>query len=211
MKINIVKPTPDQPYIINNKDPIILRVACSAGINRSACVREYLSKRMHPDSIIYPQYGAHFSDYENDQIIIHQISHGDGFVELFETNKVPNIQYSIFQKLGTPCSGIIEDTHKEYHLDMDQTHHIEKYKNELYDTFWNIEHEGKKNIFILINEHQKTIDTVIQRLSDTGKSVDLVIINVIDTIYRPTSEHIKPQSYEAYCSFVHEISKYFNI
>lgn len=47
MTVNLIFPTHEKPYIIDSKIPIILRIACYAGVNRSATIREILKQEIH--------------------------------------------------------------------------------------------------------------------------------------------------------------------
>lgn len=198
MSINIIYPNVPNPYKIHTDVPIILRTACSAGVNRSAVVREYIKNNVHKESTIYPQYGAEYGDYDNYKIVIHTISN-DGFYDMFQNNKNSNVQMVIAEQLGYSIMDklIIEEEHRE------------DYKNKLIKTFWSTTPNNNiKNIFILINEDQRIIDLVIKRLKEVNEDVDLVILKISDVIYYTQSKTIVSQSVEAYKSFIHLV-KYF--
>ncbi len=201
--MNIFEPTIDKPYVINTKTPIILRTACSAGINRSATVREYIKNNIHDKSVILQQYGAEFADYNNKNIL--NITLGkDGFNDLFGIDKQKNIQCVIFNQLGYPEIG-------EYSTQVLKEEHRKDYKNIMVNYFWSVKMYDiryKKNIFILVNENQDVIDLVIKRLSEIKENVDLVILRIPDIIRNGRNKNIKPQSKEAYEHFVNVIKKY---
>ncbi len=199
--MNIFEPSIEKPYVINTKAPIILRTACSAGINRSATVREYVRHKIHNKSVVLQQYGAEFADYDNKKIL--NITLGkDGFSDLFGFDKQKNIQCVIFSQLGYPTIG-------DYSTQVLKEEHRKDYKNILINYFWTVKIYGtnhKKNIFILINENQDVIDLVIKRLYETKEDVDLVILRIPDIIR--DVRHVKSQSKEAYQQFVNVVKKY---
>jgi hypothetical protein len=201
--MNIIEPTVNKPYVIHKKIPIILRTACTAGINRSATVREYIKNNTHDKSVVLQQYGAKQGDYDNDEIF--HITFGkDGFSELFGTDKQQNIQSAIFSELGYPLIG-------DYDKQILKKEHTTNYKNAITNFYWSVKVYGlnhKKNIFVLVNEDQNTIDLVIKRLKDTNETVDLVILRIADTIRKPLDNNIKPQSKEAYEQFINIVKKY---
>ncbi len=74
--------------------------------------------------------------------------------------------------------------------------------------FWNIKTD-LKNVFVLINENDDVINTVIKRLAEANYLCDLVIIKEIDTIYKPNNDNIVSQSIDAYKIFLNNIKLYF--
>ena len=196
MSVTIFEPNVPNPYYIPTDIPVVLRTACSAGVNRSATVRECVKNNIHPDSIIYPQYGAEYADFDNNKIIIHNIEN-DGFYNLFGENKVPNIQMNIAKEI---YSESYNPTLTHTILEKDRT----AYKNMLIQKFW-ITNLQIKNIFIIINEDQRVIDLTIKRLNESNEHVDLIILRIPDVIYY-THNNIKRQSKEAYESFIRLIN-----
>ena len=196
----------DTPYIIPSNHPIILRVACAAGVNRSATMRQYLISKIHSDSIVLPQYGAYYGDYERNPIQSFDIDEPDGFNDLFGLAKTQNIQSKIFEQLGYPKVA----NHVANNMDMSNNSHVEFYKNQLI-SYWNLETIAKtnyKNIFILVNHHQNCQDIAFKRLSDANVAVDYVIVPVDDFINRPINPDMNPHSKEAYEEFYNMIIKH---
>jgi len=66
--MKVFYPTPSEPYIISSAEPIFLRLACATGRNRSPIILRFLMPHLHNNSTVLPQYGAFFSDYDNEQI-----------------------------------------------------------------------------------------------------------------------------------------------
>jgi len=185
-------------------------------------------RNIHPNSIVYPQYGAQFGgaqstsisqeksgNYIYDKIacintsarctrsFCETLCQQDGFIELFGNYKSPSIQESIFREIGYD----IED-HAELQY-IDQRHHA-KYKNILCNTYLKF-NSRYKNVFVLINNNQDVIDDTINLLKNhiENNYVDLVIVKCDDTIIHPIDRNIKAQSLEAYIQFVEMIRPYF--
>ena len=200
-QINTVKlfePSSDNPYVISKQDPIILRTACSAGVNRSATVREYIKYNAHLNSIIYPQYGACYGDYDNDEIVTFTIINNDGFQQIFNTNKCQNMQTIIFDQLNyTRPEDFIPNTLKHEHKQI--------YKEFMVKQYWSNNNKIYKNIFILINEDEEVIKLVHKRLSEINDLVDFVILRLPDIIFEPIDNTIVSQSREAYQEFINAI------
>lgn len=203
MNINNVKiyePSVSHPYIINRKETIVLKTACSAGVNRSATVREYVMSNISKNSVVYSQYGALHGDYDNKEIVTFTISNQDSFQQLFGCPKVQNIQTMIFDQLGYARANhfgkiILDEKHKSIYKDM------------IIKQYWKSHNENYKNIFILINEEESVIELVYKRLSELNDPVDFVILRVPDIIYTPVDIKISPQSLDAYKSFLDIIKK----
>ncbi len=195
--VTIYEPTPNNPYLIDKQTPLILRTACTAGINRSATVREYICPNIPKNSLIFPQYGAEYGDYGNKDIQYHTL-HSDGFIELFDKEKEINIQTSIFnnlgyQKIGDDSVQILDEKHREV------------YKETIKQQFWTVKNhmtQDNKNVFILINENETVINLVLKRLIKINESVDYVILRIPDVIYTPANNKVKSQSVEAYKGFI---------
>lgn len=198
---NIYYPSTHNKYKIPISVPIFLRVACSAGVNRSATFREFLKNHISANSIVMPQYGAKYGDYEAKQIINFETNERDGFYDVFGVDKSPSMQSIIFKKIGY---AVVPDF-TEQHLDMANNEHVEFYKSELLDTFWNVE-KDMMSVFVLINESEEVINCVIKRLA--GMKCDLVIVREHDCIYEPGNGIVR-QSGEAYRVFVSKIGDYF--
>lgn len=194
LTMKIIEPTINNPYKIPIDEPICLRVACTAGINRSATVREYIKNNIHNQSKIYPQYGAEYGDYDNDKIIMYSMINNDGFCEMFGKDKCDNIQMEIATELGYP---LIE---KNTHMIIKQGDK-ENYKTKLIESFW-VTNNNNKNIFIIVNENQNVIDLVAKRLEESKEMVDLVICKIPDIIYYPRDKKITSQSLKAYETFI---------
>ena len=231
MSIAVYNPTKKNPYVFGNK-PICLRTACSAGINRSATVREYIKKQLHPDSYCYPQFGAVFGDQDHSKItgyIFHKL---DGFYHLFGTPKCQNLQSIIMAKLGYKVQlddGTVDDSAEELdfcirqRLDMGNSMHLNQYCYYLENFFWKTKTDQKeidfgvegnkdlsnKNVFVIINENVETINKVYLRLAASYEDVDLVVIREDDTIYNSHPD-VEPQSLLAYETFVSRIRHYFS-
>lgn len=204
-KLTVINPTFEKPYVIDQLNPIILRVACSAGINRSAITRQYIKNNIHKGSIVFPQYGAQHGDYENGKIVCHQLFNlNDGFNELFGVAKCHNMQTIIFKQLGYE---VIANNYKGVVLDED---HRQQYAKQLIKLFWSTKDSGVdyKNVFVLLNESEDVINLVIKRLEQMDEKVDLVVLKVADTIYNPIIEGIKPDSLESYEYFLNIVKKF---
>jgi hypothetical protein len=201
--MNIFEPSVHKPYVINKNFPIILRTACSAGVNRSATVREHIKNNTHDKSVILQQYGAEHGDYDNDEIL--HITFGkDGFNELFGTDKQQNIQAAIFKEFGYPDI-------KNYSKQILKKEHVPDYKNAIQKYYWSVKFYGlnhKKNIFVLINENENIINLVIKRLKEVNENVDLVILRIPDIIRHPLNENIISQTKEAYIEFIDIVKKH---
>jgi len=201
--VNVYEPTTQNPYIINEKIPLILRTACTAGVNRSATVREYITPHIPIDSSICAQYGAEYGDYEN-KVIQYHTSHNDGFNELFGKEKATNVQALIFiNALGYPKL-------KDDSVQILDEHHRYIYTDIIRNTFWTVKDEitpQNKNVFILINENEDVIKLVLKRLTEVGEPVDYVVLRVPDVIHTPSNKKIKSQSIEAYKEFIEIIKK----
>ena len=216
--INTFEPTIKSPYVINTTGSAVFRIACSAGVNRSTTIREYIKSKVSKSNIFYQPYGAQYGNYNNSEIICIRTTESDGFAELFGHDKPPSIQASIFDQLNYPVSN---------HLALQKLNDVDKnkYKNIIMD-YWNLfqecdripgkefSHKGNiepksKNIFIIINDDKNVIENVRNELSKTNKSVDLVILNIPDIIYYPIDSKIKPQSLEAYQYFIQIASQLF--
>lgn len=193
--MNIYEPTVDQPYKIPS-DPITLRVACSAGVNRSATVGQYLKTIISQDSIVFPQYGADYGDYDNNNIVAIHYFEPDGFKELFGCDKQMSVQAMIFSKLGYKF-----ETRGRQQL---RNIHKSGYKSMLSDYYWNF-NSHQKNVFVLINDDEETIRLVIKRLTDLNVPVDLVILRLADTIYYPKDPSVEKCTLEAYKSFLEDV------
>jgi hypothetical protein len=200
--INIFEPTPTSPYVFS-ANPITLRTACSAGFNRSATVRELISRNIHPHSIVYPQYGALYGDYNSDEIGCIVTNLKDGFIEVFGTLKSPSVQEIIFKDIGYKIQN-----HPE--LQYIKKNHHDRYRHNICQRFLNFDNSNK-NVFVLINEDETVIDNTIKMLEEhLGKNhVDLVIIRCPDIILYPRDSNIKPQSSSAYRKFVSTVRSYF--
>ena len=166
MSVNIIYPTIEKPYVLPTK-PIILRVACAAGINRSAVVRQLLMGKIHPDSRVYPQFGAYRGDLnENNKYIYgYYLNTRDGFYDIFGVDKTANLQSIIFQKLGyeNPADNLEREALPIKQLLKHED--VQQYQTYLEKFYWKTEHtegfgiefdsqmEYNKNIFVLINEY----------------------------------------------------------
>jgi len=199
--VSIFEPSTSNPYKINKSEPTIFRVACSAGVNRSATLREYLKSNLSDFHMFYPPYGAHLGDYNNPTITCIRTLKPDGFTELFGCAKTPSIQAVLFDKLFYPH---MNDFESQKLNDMDKA----TYKELIIDYFWTIESE-KKNIFIIINDDEDTIHNVLTELLKLDRPIDLVILRISDTIYYPINNEIKSQSKEAYQHFIGTASQFF--
>lgn len=217
MSVNIFYPTKENPYCLPS-EPVILRTACAAGINRSAVVRQLLKEKLHPASRVYSQFGAYRGDYNDDNkyIYAYHIDIRDGFYECFGVDKAPNLQSIIFKNMGyeKPTSNYKLEANAIVHL-LD-SEHVNEYQANLEKYYWrttNIPDELKivfsKNIFVLINEWDTTQNLVIKRLTEAGEDVDLVILAKSDTIESPIDTKIEPQSKLAYQLFIDDIKQYF--
>ena len=80
----------------------------------------------------------------------------------------------------------------------------------IFEYYWTVDTKHK-NVFIVINEYREIVDRIIKRLTDHNKEikVDLVILKLPDTIFRPPSDEIQPQSIEAYKYFISNIVPLF--
>lgn len=222
MSINIIYPTIEKPYVLPT-EPIILRVACAAGINRSAVVRQLLIDKIHVDSRVYPQFGAYRGDFnENNKYICgYYLDTRDGFYDVFGVNKTANLQSIIFQKLGYEKP--IDNISREALAIRQFLEHndVSQYQDYLEKFYWRTGHiegfgiefdtsvERNKNVFVLVNEYGETRNLVIKRLIEAEENVDLVILSIPDTIENPESDDVEPQSKKAYQLFIDKISGYF--
>lgn len=203
-KISIYEPLCSNPYTINTSEPITLRTACTAGVNRSATVREYIKSKISQDSFIFPQYGAFYGDYDNKDVVTFYVNEKDGFNEFFGLHKTQSMQAHIFKHLKY-------EQLKDFEIQKLNDHDKTLYKNMIVEQYWKCNNIiTNKNIFVIINDDQKVIDIVHKRLEETNIPVDLVILRVPDIIFEPTNPLIKPQSVEAYREFVSMISGYFH-
>jgi hypothetical protein len=193
--ITIFYASKNEPYVIPYT-PVNLRIACSAGVNRSATFRQMMIPHMHPLSIIPPQYGAEYADYQNKQITSFDVDEPDGFMELFGVPKTQNIQSICFEKIGYPR--VKNFTYN--HMDMTNIGHVNEYTEYITYNYWKT-NGYLKNIYVLLNTDSNVISTVTKRLMESGESVDLVIIDVPDVIYTPSDPNIMSQSKEAYQKF----------
>lgn len=197
--LKIYRPTFSHPYTFSD-GPIILRTACTAGVNRSATVREFVSMYINPDSKIFPQYGAEYGNYNNENIICVNVGAPDGFYDIFACDKSPSIQAILFSKLGyTLC----ENKDWQYL----QPEHKILYKELILDYFWKLD-LSIKNVFIIINENENVINAVIDQLQEqltkvdnVTENIDLVILEIPDIIYYPRNGY-ESQSKEAYSDFL---------
>ena len=99
--LSIYYPSKNDKYVIPTDKPICLRCACAAGRNRSSSTRQFLKERIHPDSIVLPPFGAHYSDHENTAIInIRNIRNQDEFSKVFHVDKPESIQQIFLSELG---------------------------------------------------------------------------------------------------------------
>jgi hypothetical protein len=180
-----------------------LRTACSAGFNRSATVRELISRNIHPNSTVYPQYGALYGNYNSDRIGCIVTNINDGFVELFGNYKCPSVQEIIFKEIGYR---IQDDFDLQY---INEKHH-NRYRDNICQTFLKFD-DTNKNVFVLVNEDETIIDNMINMLkSHIGRNhIDLVIIRCPDIILYPNNNDIKPQSSVAYKTFINTMKLYF--
>jgi len=205
--LRIYYPSSTNRYVIDTSKPILLKTCCSAGVNRSATVREFLKNHIHRDSVIVPQYGAYYGDFDMNPITNFETNNLDGFVELFGVRKSPSIQSIIFKELGYEK---VPDFTPQF-LDMDNENHVTKYKEMIGKLLWNIDTTTTTtmpNIFVIINEDTSVIRTVITRLTEANRDCDLVVIKERDTIYEPENG-IAKQSFDAYKIFVDKIESYF--
>jgi hypothetical protein len=174
-------------------------VACSAGVNRSAVVREYLRRYMDDNCKIYLQYGAKDGDPDANVIMAYDTtSKKDGFCSVFGKTKEKNFQKHMFEILGYNDSGskiTLQEKDKQ------------KYRILLNHHYWNIE-PMKHNIFVIVNERDSVIELVKKRLLEVSKPVDLVVIKLKDTIYEP-NYNIPAQSEIAYKLFIEKIAPLF--
>lgn len=192
----IYYPTPSNPYRFTRK-PIILRTACTAGVNRSATIREFVKCHIHKNSIVYAPYGALYGDYEKTIISVNSCR--DGFYDLFGYDKTRSIQSQIFLQLGYTLYDNME-------LQYLEIRDYKSYRNIINDQYWTFDNT-LKNVFILVNENQDVINSVIIKLKN--EIVDIVVLQIHDTIHRPQSANILPQSRDAYSAFIEAISVYF--
>lgn len=199
---NIYYPTIYTPYNFNPQEKIILRTACSAGVNRSATVRKIIKKNINPASIVYRQYGAHYGNYKNDRIV--SISNGprDGYYQLFGSDKCPSVQATIFLELGY----VLPDNMGLQYLEEE---HRKAYTEMILEKFWKFD-PSLKNVFVLINEDDTVINNVIAQLNEINANIDLVIVKMTDTIYEPIDPNVKPQSKRAYEKFIELVKPYFS-
>lgn len=197
-KLTVIKPSSQNPYVIDPNNPIILRVACRAGVNRSAITRQYIKNNIHPHSVVFPQYGAYCGDYESGKIGNYQKITNDGFNEVFGVSKCINMQGIIFKQLGY---GDVTEYNKGVILDED---HRQIYAKQIIKLFWSTKDSnvGYKNIFVLINEDKEIINLVKKRLEQMDEEVELIIMKIEDTIYKPVVEGILPNSKESYQYFL---------
>jgi hypothetical protein len=197
--LKIFEPTLSNPYEIDTSVSIIFRIACTAGVNRSATLREYLKTKV-PLGIFYPQYGANYGDYDNPEIACVRTLESDGFKKLFGHDKFPSLQVIIFDALNYPISD---------HMALQKLNNSdrEKYRNIIMKYYWNIGDQAK-NVFIIINELDETINIVKNKLLEINKPIDLVILRIPDIIHEP-SDNIQPYSKEAYENFVNGTSLLF--
>lgn len=203
--IRIYEATPKNPYVFPSH-PITLRTACSAGFNRSATVRELIRRNVHPNSVIFPQYGARYGHYDNPRIGCVSTKcrgYNDQFHTVFGVRKVECIQEILFQKLGYTIRDVPEiqninmQDHKEYR-DLISNEYL-NFDNSLY------------NVFVLINEDMTVIRNTIELLKrHVGENtLDLVIVKLDDTIWEPRRVYVLPQSEEAYREFISEVRQFF--
>lgn len=199
--MKIYKPTSKSPYKIPSR-PITLRVACTAGINRSAVVREYLKTIIDPDSVVFPQHGIKRGDYGNKKITCQYTIKPDGFEKLFGCHKLDSIQVKIFSQLGYK---------RKKHLERQTLKNKDKakYKAALIDNYWKFD-EKYHNVFVLINKSSKIMKLTIKRLRDLNVQVDLVILKLTDSIHHTGNKSIEPNSKQAYKLFVDKIKKLIN-
>lgn len=201
MAVDLIFPTHEKPYIIDSKTPIILRTACYAGVNRSATIREILKQKIHKDSVIFPQYGAYYGNYNYDDIVCISTKQRDGFYEVFETDKSPSIQGLIFSQLGyTPLETMEEQQYLE------RSHH-KSYKTFIQEQYWT-EPKLLKSVFILSLTDPDIVSNVFHQLQESNISCDLVVLSLNDTIFKPSDPDIKPQSKEAYLEFIKIVNQY---
>lgn len=201
---NIYYPSHSSKYPIPKDKPILLKTACTAGVNRSATVRQFIKNQIHLDSIVLPQYGAFYGDFDANPITNFETNEPDGFTELFGTNKSPSMQSILFKRIG--YDSVPDFIPQE--LDMHNEKHVTLYKESLLVDFWNVE-TTYPSIFILINESEEVIECVIKRLTDSPYPCDLVILKEKDIIYEPTEVGVVAQSRRAYELFVEKIAPYF--
>ncbi|QKF94841.1 hypothetical protein QKU48_gp1383 [Fadolivirus algeromassiliense] len=199
--IKIHEPTKENPYRINKSEKIILRTACSAGVNRSAVVREILKRNISNDSIIYPQHGADYGDHDRNKIMCAKTDVPDGFNEIFGCKKSRNVQETLYEKMG-------HDEPEEAQLKVLANDYREEYTRLIKDHYWSIDTKFK-NVFVVINNDEPVIDLVIKRLSELNVDIDLVILRLPDTIYYTDNPKIKSQSVEAYNQFIELVNPLF--
>jgi len=200
--IRIYYPTDKSTYHFG-KRPIILRTACSAGFNRSAVVREIIKRNIHPESVVYPQYGVFLGNYSNQAVGCVNTNLRDGFFEYFGCDKVPSIQATIFEALGHMPS--LHE--KVFYLPQ---YEQERYRDVIHDYYWNFD-STYQNVYVIVNEDKEIIKSLINQLRKTARTnVDLIVINLPDTICQPEESHVIPQSAHAYHNFVKKIKQYFS-
>lgn len=204
--MKVYRPTVDQPYKISSRK-VTLRVACSAGINRSATAREYLKTIISSDSIIYPQYGIEFGDYDRKKIKCH-VTKVDGFKELFGHDKLTSVHAKLFYRLGYKPKKNMTNKKPMVKTKLKDTDK-DKYKSMLIDYYWKFD-RIYDNVFVLINRKPKVIKLTIKRLKDLNIPVDLVILNLHDIIRFPKNKDIKPYSIESYKLFLDKVKKLIN-
>ena len=194
--LSIYYPSISNPYKFDLTVPVILRTACSAGVNRSATVRELLKGKLCTGSICFPQYGADDGNYQNQLIISTSTRQTDGFCEIFLTDKCLSVQSILFEMCGyTLLGGMEPQVLKKSHHDL--------YKDHILKYFWtSCQGINMKNIFVIINTDKVIIQNVIDQLKEINMTCDLVILELEDIIYWPINTNIKPQSKAAYEEFI---------
>lgn len=149
------------------------------------------------------------------------IDERDGYYDLFGVDKTPNMQSIIFDHLGysapvrtNRCNSVIQELEAKDN---------DKYAEYLNRYYWNtiqvgqdIEinlkpklHQTTKNVFVLVNEFETTKNIVIEKLTEAGEDVDLVIMPLADTIIKPGVDGITSQSKEAYQMCIDKVLECF--
>jgi hypothetical protein len=204
--VTIYEPSASNPYEINTNIPMVFRIACRGGVNRSTTLRQWLKTSLPEINIFYPPYGADGGNYKNSKITCIRQLHSDGFNELYGQDKEPNIQSMIFDMLNYPIG-------KQYPNETVTRQNLNEpdrpeYTKLLMEYFWKID-TSKKNIFVIINEHEDIIQSVQDQLIELNQPIDLVIIRMHDTIRLPLNESLEPYSKSAYEAYLKEITQFF--
>lgn len=201
--IRVHKPTTQNPFIFGSQ-PLTLRTGCCFGFNTSSVALELIRRNINPTSVVYPQYGVHFGHYNAPGIACVNVNIPDEFNELFGRNKIPSIQQNIFELIGYKLAD-----HKE--LQFLQERHRGKYTNILLSEYLDFKQEDKST-FVLINQDTEVVNNTIRLLQKhiNTTPLDLVLVDLPDTIWKPKDSKIVPQSVESYRIFLRELKQYFN-